>query len=591
MNAKKHILPDDVEILKSIITTHLIEIERSSFALQKTQAKYEELKNQHVNLDTQHVALESKLTDLGTTHSKLETQHANLEVEYEDLKNKYKNLQKYFFGKRSEKLTPVDVLQGSLFNEAESSDKVFDDKNNEFKKIKSEEEANTDDVTVVNQYTRSKAGRKPIPAHIPRKEIIHDLSDEEKACECCDKCRPLIGTKVTEELEYKPAEVFVLNHVYPVYGSCDCEDSINEEKSEVISAPAPKRIIPGSIASESLIAYIITSKFCDAIPFYRQSKMFGRIDIDISRATMCNWQMSAFEGMSAFFEVMKETLKSGEFIRMDETTVQVLHEDNRTPESKSYMWVAIGYPARGRRLVLYEYHPTRSGRIPMEFLKGFKGYLQTDGYAAYAAPAAEHKLVHVGCFAHARREFHKAYDPKAKKSSAYKALMIIKKIYEIESDLRGKNLSDYDFVTKRRTAVTPVLDELHEFLVRTKETVTPSSLVGEAVTYTLNQWSKLIRYLDLACMTPDNNEIERSIKSFVIGRKNWMFSNTPRGAHASAGMYSLIESAKANGLDPYLYLRFLFTKLPYVRDDKVELRKLLPCFVSPEDIKIPENSE
>lgn len=584
MNATKHTLPDDVEELKSIITNHLIEMERSSFALQKTQAEYDNLNNQHSNLEIQHV-------DLENTYSNLETRHADLEVQYEDLKNKYKNLQKYFFGKRSEKLTPVDVLQGSLFNEAESSDKVLNDENNESEEIKSEEEASADDVTVIKQYTRSKAGRKPIPAHIPRKEIIHDLSDEEKACECCDKTRPLIGTKVTEELEFKPAEIFVLKHIYSMYGACDCADSISEEKPEVISATAPKRMIPGSIVSESLIAYIITSKFCDAIPFYRQSKMFGRIDIDISRATMCNWQMNAFEGMDLFFEVMKETLKSGEFIRMDETTVQVLHEDNRAPESKSYMWVAIGYPARGRHLVLYEYHPTRSGRIPMEFLKGFKGYLQTDGYAAYAAPAAEHGLVHVGCFAHARREFHKAYDPKAKKSSAYKALMIIKKIYEIESDLRGKDLTDDEFVKKRRAAVTPVLGELHAFLVRTKELVTPSSLVGEAVNYTLNQWSKLIRYLDLACMTPDNNEIERSIKSFVIGRKNWMFSNTSRGAHASAGMYSLIESAKANRLDPYQYLRFLFTKLPYVRDNKDELRKLLPCFLSPEDIKISEISE
>jgi transposase len=568
-------------------------MERSSSALQKTKKKYEELNNQHSNLITlhsslevQHVTLETQHADLGATHSNLETLHANLEVQFEDLKNKYKSLQKYFFGKRSEKLTPVDELQGSLFNEAESSEMVLGE-NNESEKIKSEE-MNSDDVTVVKQYSRSKAGRKPISADIPRKEIIHDLSDEEKACECCSKCRPLIGTKITEELELKPAEIFVLKHVYPTYGPCSCDGSINEEKPEVISAPVPKRMIPGSIASESLIAYIITSKFCDAIPFYRQSKMFSRIDIDISRATMCNWQMTAFEGMDLFFEVMKETVKSGEFIRMDETTVQVLHEEDRDPESKSYMWVAIGYPARGRQLVLYEYHPTRAGRIPMEFLKGFKGYLQTDGYAAYNAPVTEYGLVHVGCFAHARREFHKAYDPKAKKSSAYKALMIIKKIYEIESDLRGKDLSDKDFLKKRRTAVTPVLDELHKFLVETKELVTPSSLVGEAVTYTLNQWDKLIRYLDLACMTPDNNEIERSIKSFVIGRKNWMFSNTSRGANASAGMYSLIESAKANRLDPYQYLRFLFTKLPYVRDDKDELRKLLPCFLSPEDIKIPD---
>jgi len=546
MNVKNHTLPDDVEELKRIIDSQRTDIERSSFELEEFKRRYE------------------------------------------DLDNKFKYLQKLFFGKKSEKLTPEDELQGRLFNEAESF--VFTKDNNKTEQTAEETDADND-VTLVKQHSRSKAGRKPIPAEIPRKVKVHDLSDEEKKCVCCGKNRPMIGTEETEELEYVPAKIYAVKNTYLKYGPCDCEDFLNQEKPEVISAPAVKRMLPGSIASEGLLAYVFTAKFCDAIPFYRQSKMFGRIDIDISRATMCNWMMNTYETMSLFFELMKETLKSGEFIRMDETTVQVLHEDNRAPDSKSYMWVAIGYPVRGRTLVLYEYHPTRAGYVPMNFLDGFNGHLQTDGYAAYEAPAVKYGLVHCGCFAHARREFHKAYNPKNKNSRAYKALMIIRKIYEIESDLRGKNLSDDEFVKKRRKAVTPVLDELHAFLIQTKEIVTPSSLVGEAVNYTLNEWSKLIRYLDLACMTPDNNEIERSIKSFVIGRKNWMFSNTPRGAHASAGMYSLIESAKANSLDPYLYLRFLFTKFPYVRNDRNELRKLLPCFLSPDDIKIKEDNQ
>jgi len=541
MKTKNHTLPDDVEELKKII--------------RQTQQQYKDL----------------------------EDHHADLEMKYEKLHHNFKYLQKLFFGKKSEKLTPEDELQGRLFNETESSDNISENNENPETSENIDKDSN---VTVVKQYTRSKAGRKPIPANIPRKEIMHDISDEDKKCPCCAKNRPLIGTDTTEELEYIPAKIFALKHIYPKYGPCDCDNFIDQENTELISAPAPKRMLPGSIASEGLLAYVMTAKFCDAIPFYRQSKMFGRIEVDISRATLCNWHMTTFEAMECFFELMKETIRSGEFIRMDETTVQVLREENRTPESKSYMWVAIGYPARGRPLVLYEYHPTRSGQVPMKFLDGFKGYLQTDGYAAYAAPAAKYGLVHVGCFAHARREFYKAHDPKDKKSRAYKALMIIRKIYEIESDLRDKNLSDDIFVERRRVAVIPVLDELHEFLLQAKEIITPSSLVGKAVNYTLNEWNKLIRYLDLACMTPDNNEIERSIKSFVIGRKNWMFSNTPRGAHASAGMYSVIESAKANGLDPYLYLRFLFTKLPVVCDDKEKIRSLLPCYVLPEDIKI-----
>jgi transposase len=574
MNEINHTLPDDVEELKKIILIkndeHLTEIERAAFELNEFKQRYDNLDNEYKELDNKHGGLEHK--------------YSELETNYENLNHKFQYLQKLFFGKKSEKLTPEDELQGLLFNEAEAFINVSDVASEN----ETEDVCKNSDVTVIKQHTRSKAGRKPIPADIPRKEIIHDLSDEEKKCACCSKIRPSIGTEETEELEYIPAKIFALKHIYPKYGPCDCDDFFNEEKPEVISAPAVKRMLPGSIASEGLLAYVFISKFCDALPFYRLSKMFRRIDVDISRATMCNWHMNTYETMKLFFEMLKETLKSGNFIRMDETTLQVLHEKDRKPESKSYMWVAIGYPARGRPLVLYEYHPTREGIVPMEFLEGFKGYLQTDGYAAYISPAAKYELVHVGCFAHARREFHKAYNPKNNNSSSYKALMIIQKIYKIESDLREKNLTDDVFVKKRRAAVMPVLDELHAFLVLTKAAVTPSSLIGQAVDYTLKQWDKLIRYLDLACMTPDNNEIERSIKSFVIGRKNWMFSNTPRGAHASAGMYSLIESVKANGLDPYLYLRFLFAKFPYVCGDREELRKLLPCFVSPEDIKLAD---
>jgi len=437
------------------------------------------------------------------------------------------------------------------------------------------------------QHTRRKAGRKPIPSGIPRKEIVHDFSEEEKKCECCGKSRPVIDKEETEELDYIPAKVQVLKHIRPKYGPCSCEEFIHAGKPEVICPPATKRMIPGSIASEGLLAYVFTSKFCDALPFYRLSKMFQRIDVDISRATMCNWQISCFEKMDMFFEVFAETLKSGEFIRMDETTVQVLHEENRAPESKSYMWVAIGYPARGHPLVQYKYHPSRSGDIPLQFLKGFTGYIQTDGYSGYNRAVNVYELIHIGCFAHARREFHKAYkSSKNKNKRSYKILMMIRSIYKIESELRGENLTDDEFVEKRRKAVMPVLAELHSFLVQTLDIVTPSSLLGAAVRYTLNEWEKLIRYLDKSYLTPDNNEIERSIKSFVIGRKNWLFSNTPRGAHASAGMYSIIESAKLNGLNPYLYLRFLFSKLPVVRDNRDELRKLLPCFVTADEIKI-----
>lgn len=510
--------------------------------------------------------LEEKISLLSQTNKQLIEEHDYLKAQYEIL-------QKKLFGRSSEKLTKEDEAQGLLFNEAEEGIKVSPDASED-----------TSVVTIAT-HTRRKAGRKPLPDSLPREEVVYDLTEEEKKCPCCGKERPSIGQEETEELDIVPAKIHVIKRIYKKYGACGCDEFLHAEIPEVKSAPFEKRMIPGSIASVGLLAFVFTSKFCDALPFYRQSKMFERIDADISRATMCNWVIEAHKKMHLFFEVFEEHVKSGNFIRMDETTVQVLREEGRSPQTKSYMWVAIGYPIRGRPLVLFRYHPTRSGEIPDQFLSGFTGYLQTDGYSGYNRAVANNGITHVGCMAHARREFNNAYEvgKKNKDSRAFKALAYIQKIYKIESDLRFQNLSDEIFVERRRKLVSPVLDEFHAWLLRNKTEVLPQSLVGKAISYTLNEWDKIIRYLDLACMTPDNNEIERTIRPFVVGRKNWLFSNTPRGANASAAMYSLIESAKANRLEPYAYLRFLFSKLPYA-DDRESVKKLLPCFLSSQDI-------
>jgi transposase len=512
--------------------------------------------------------LEEKVLSLSQTNKRLVEEHDYLKAQYEILRKK-------LFGRSSEKLTKEDEAQGLLFNEAEDGIEISPDA--------SEDES----IVTIGKYTRRKAGRKPLADDLPREEIIYDLTEEEKKCPCCGEERPSMGQEETEELDIIPAKIHVIKRIYKKYGACGCDEFLHAEIPEVKSAPFEKRMIPGSIASSGLLAFVFTSKFCDALPFYRQSKMFERIEADISRATMCNWVMEAHGKMNLFFDVFEEHLKSGNFIRMDETTVQVLHEEGRSPQTTSYMWVAIGYPIRGRPLVLFRYHPTRSGDVPDTFLSGFTGYLQTDGYSGYNRAVINNGITHVGCMAHARREFNNAYDigKKNKDSKAFKALECIQKIYRIESDLRSQELSDEIFVERRRKLVLPVLDEFHTWLLRNKMEVPPQSLVGKAISYTLNEWDKLIRYLDLACMTPDNNEIERAIRPFVVGRKNWLFSNTPRGARASAAIYSLIESAKANRLEPYAYLRFLFSRLPHAQD-KESVKGLLPCFLNAEDISL-----
>lgn len=509
------------------------------------------------NLPDDSEQLKVLLSNLSEYTEQLEEKHAHL-------KEKYKYLQRMLYGKKSEKLTAEDEHQMRLFNEAE------DGSSEENESIKQKEEK-----TEVKGHTRKKRGRKPLPEHIDREEVIHDLTKEDKACPCCGKERPVIGEVTSEELDIIPPKMIVNKHIRKKYGPCSCEEFETKEIPEIKTAAMPPRLIPQGIASAGLIAYIVTAKFCDALPFYRQSNIFERLDIELSRATLCNWSLLAAEKCKPLIDLMIDEICGGPVIRMDETSLQVLKEPGRKAESKSYMWVTMGYTTEKKPLLLYQYHPTRSGEVPGQFLNDYSGYLQTDGYAGYNKAAENNDIIHVGCFAHARRYFENAYKLNKKSKVGFKGMDYIQKIYAIEIKLRHADLSTDKFVETRRKEVTPVLDAFYNWLQSQVDTVVPKSKAGEAIRYTLDEWKKLTKYLDHYLLTPDNNLTENAIRPFVMGRKNWLFSNTPRGAHSSAILYSLIESAKANGLEPYKYLRYLFEKLP-LAESKDDFRALLP---------------
>ena len=525
------------------------------------------------NLPDDPNLLKQLIIDLSSKHEKeLQKERRKYLTTYEELMS----LRRLYFGKKSEKLTPYDKEQMVLFNEAEAGAE--------------EGEENKDisaSVSTVKSHTRKKPGRKPLSPDIPRVEVVHDLSEEEKKCPCCGEKRPVIGKEDTEELDIVPARITVIKHVRMKYGPCSCEGFLHKEISEVNTAKMPERMIPGSIASSGLLAYVLTSKFVDSLPFYRQEKMFGRINAEISRATMCNWTISVADRCKELVNLMEEEIRKGPLIHMDETTVQVLKEPERKAEAKSYMWVSVGYPSgdKSRPLILYRYHPTRSQDIPAEFLKDYKGYLQTDGYKGYNKAGDRKDIVHSGCFAHARRYFYEAMKQNKKSKAAHKGLSYIQKLYTIESDLRGRKLPDDEFILKRKQMVIPVLDEFHNWL-KSQNGILPESKTGKAIQYTLSEWNRLTKYLEHHLMTPDNNAVENAIRPFVIGRKNWLFSNTPRGAHSSAIIYSLIESAKANDIEPYLYLRHLFINLPRAKSTD-EIRKLLPNHLNPDTMDLP----
>ena len=451
------------------------------------------------------------------------------------------------FGRRSERLTPEEQKQSTLFDEAEMSLAAPSD------------QAPRTGVTVA-AHTRAKPGRKPLPADLPREEVVHDIPEDQKKCICCGQPLVRIDAEISEKLDVVPAQMKVIRHVRPKYACKSCDGLQDEHPVKI--APMPPQIVEKGIATAGLLAYVLVSKFCDALPFYRQQTMFRRIGVELSRTDFCNWAVQVGRAADPLMSIFLDEIRAGPVVQMDETHLQVMKERDRADTTKSWMWVMRGGPPQ-TPLILYRYHPSRQARIPLEYLSGFKGHLQTDGYEGYHLAGSLPDIVHVGCFAHCRRKFDEAAHAAGKGGSAHEALAHIAKLYHIERQLRTQHLSEQDFVQARKAQALPILAEFKQWLDTRAMQVPPSTHLGKALHYALQQWDRLMRYLDSPYLTPDTNAVENAIRPFVLGRKNWMFSGSPGGAHASATLYSLIQTAKANGIEPYRYLRYVFTKLPF----------------------------
>jgi len=470
------------------------------------------------------------------------------------------------FGRKSEKLDH-DELQAWLFNEAEIG-----------ATIKKPGKDETETIT----YTRKKRkrGRKPISDKLPREIIKHEVSETETVCSCCSKERPQMKPEISEEVEFIPAKVIVHQHIYQKYGPCKCKESKGRGIKPIIRAKREKRIIPGCMAAPSLLSFLATSKFCDGLPYYRVAEMLSRYGIHYNRATMCNQMIGLARGLQPLLDLMWEDLLVGEVIRMDETRVQVIDEPGRKADQISWMHVASGN-YKEKQILIFHYHMSRKGDIPKNILKDWNGYLQTDGLAAYNHVGEQPGIIHVGCWAHARRKYIDARGgPKAPPGGlADEALSFIKVIFKTEEDLRDKELSANEFVKRRRDIIEPILSKFKKWLYDNTSQVPPRTMLSEAINYTYNHWEKLIKYLEHPELRPDNNIVERYIKHFVIGRKNWLFSYSPLGAHASAALYSLIQSAHINGLNEYEYMKYIITVLPNTLPES--LQNLLPHRIDP----------
>ena len=281
--------------------------------------------------------------------------------------------------------------------------------------------------------------------------------------------------------------------------------------------------------------------------------------------------------------LLRDRLLAYDIVQMDETTVQVLKEPGKTAQSKSYLWVQRGGPP-DKRVVLYDYNPSRSAAVPKDLLADYKGYLQTDGYDGYNAVVLSNDLIHLGCMAHARRKFSDALKAQGKKKQAgraHRGLSLIRKLYRVEKYVR--KFKPYERFTYRLQHAQPILEEIRAWLDKSLPQVPPQSATGKALNYMHNEWEKLVVYLKDGRLEIDNNGAENAIRPFVIGRKNFLFSTSVKGVKASANLYSLIETAKANDLEPYAYLRYLYTELPKAQTVEA-IEALLPGNITMDQI-------
>lgn len=499
--------------------------------------------------------LEKEIFQLRKDNENLTKKNIELEATNAKLMDYLRLAKQARFGRKSEKVlgdeTPMFPGIGQVFDEA-SMEKA------------PKKQAKKREV---------QGGRKPLPENLPREEVTHDIEKHEKVCPCG---HPLhcIGSVESERLEVIPAQVKVIKNVRLKYGCKSCEDT-------VVLAKMPPQTLPKSMAGPGLLSHILVSKFDDHLPIYRQAEMWQRSGVDLNRTTMGRWVMDCGSLLKPLVKLMQQDIVASDFVQGDETGVQVMNEKGRKNKSKSFMWVFKTGGDKNAKIV-YEYSPSRSSDVISSFLSGFEGYLQSDGYAGYKkfAKIAPEKIIRLGCWAHARRKFVEITKVAPKKGIAFKVIEKIAELYEIEKNAKSDGLNFKEIqelrYEMRQKKSKPILKELKEFLLEYQDAVPPKSLLGAAMSYTLKNWESLIVYLDRGDLEIDNNATERCIKPFAVGRKNWLFKGCVNGAKASAAIYSLIETAKSYGHNPYEYLRDVFIKLPIKIAGGENINDLLP---------------
>ena len=483
----------------------------------------------------------------------------SMELLIKHYENQLMMLKRRQFGVSSERVEIDGQLQLSLFGVAESqpADALLEP-----------------EIEEISYKRKKRIGKRDEDlSGLPVERIDYELPADKRGCPECGETMKDIGVDMRRDLKLVPAKVVVVEHATHAY-ACPNNDCLNENgNSVIVKADAPAPLLSGSLASPSLVAHIAVQKYLNATPLYRLEKGFLYDGVVISRQNMANWVIKcSMTYLYAFYLLLIKYLRQETVLHADETTVQVLKEPGRDPQTKSYEWIYRTSGYSERKIVIYDYKETRKREHPAEFLRDFNGYLHTDGYEVYHG--LHPGIIVVGCFAHVRRRWEKLFKSihkdHRKGTDAERGLTFINRLFDLERKFKG--LSPPERYKKRLEESKPIADAFFEWA--DKLGTLPKSPLGEAVHYSLSQR----KYLDNVFLDGrtelSNNRAERTVKSFVIGRKNWLFSDSVEGATASSIMYSIIETAKENELHPFRYLKYLLEVLP--NSNASELEAVLP---------------
>ena len=476
-----------------------------------------------------------------------------VKIENSVLKEKLELALKARYSKKSEKMPPETLPE---FDEPHVTAE------------EAEEIANAEQEISVKSHARKKPKRQQIPPEYPREVVIHDIPIEQQICSCGCQLH-CIGEDVREQLDYVPAKIKVIQHIHKKYGCRGCEIGVSV-------APAAS-FIPKILAAPGLLSHVILSKYEDHSPLYRQEKIWQRLGIDIARQTLCNWVLLAAERLQLLTDLLRKELLELDYLRADETPVQVMEGKKVRTSQQAYMWVFCSGRTE-KAICLYEFATTRSGSVAQEFLGKFGGFLQTDEFGGYNRL----NVTRVGCMAHARRRFAAIVKASKKTGASHYAIAIIAKLYKIEKKIKELNLTEQEVTNYRQEHGKPILMKFKCWLEEQQAKAPPKSPLGKAIHYFLAHWDHLTIYLEHGFLDIDNNFTEQKVKPFTLGRKNWLFMGNERGGKAAAVLFSLIESAKANSLNTYAYFRYIMEQIPRIdTKDNNKLLQLLPHRLDP----------